>query len=273
MKVSALMTDIARELPEAPVRDFFRLVNDEVQRLWEMHDWAHYRASTTFSMPETFTNCTLTNGSATLTIPTAYFQSLVLEGQGVTVTVGGTDYTFTVESVTSTTSLTLDDTWDQSTTSAATVVFARRSDWRLPTDYRIMRAVYAESTGTLFHDPHHYTLDIQTSDDRELLYWHVQPVNTQDVVVEYYRKPTIVDGPNDTLDIPEITERLLYLMIMGRILNRVATRGIEDPYGPRREENQRMQREAVDYARRLNIARRRPTAVNQPTLLKLNRYG
>lgn len=273
MKVSALMTDISREIPEAPVRDFYHLVNDEVQRLWEMHDWAHYRASTTFSMPETFTNCTLTNGSATLTIPTAYFQALVLEGKGVTITVGSTEYEFTVSSVASATSLTLSSTWSASTTSAATVVFDRRSDWRLPTDYRIMRTVYAQTSEQMYHDPHHYTLDIQTSDDRELLDWHIQPVNSQDVVVEYYRKPTAVDSPNDDIDIPAITERLFYLMVMGRILNRVATRGIEDPYGPRREENNRRQQEAIVSAKRMNIARRRPTAVNQPTLLKLNRYG
>jgi hypothetical protein len=272
MKVIALMTDINREIPGAPMRDFFRLVNDEVKRLLSLHDWTYYRGRTTFDLPEIFTNVTLTNGSAAVTLTGAYLQASVLNGKGLTASVGGTDYDLTISTVNSATTLTLSAAWAYTTTSAATITLSRRSDWRLPTDFRTLRYVSYESDGKRLHDPYDYTFDKRTSDNRELLVWHRQPTSTDSIVVDYYRHDTEVNDPNDTIDIDSGHERLFYLMVTGRLLRRMATRGIEDPFALRIQENSRMYEEALAQAKYQDTMRRRPTWVNQRTLLRTNRY-
>jgi len=269
MKPYTLMQDILREMPEAPMRDFIKLVNDEVERLINHYAWTHFRARHEFEMPEVFTNQTLTNGSPTLAITGAYFRSEVLVGTQVTITDGGTDYTFGITSVESETSLTLDANWTEATTSTATVTFAKRSDWRLPADFRRMHQMRYEGSYDMLHDPADYTVDLRASDNRRVLLFHREPTGSTDIICEYFRNPTQVDSPEDTIDLPALCDRVFYLQVIGRLMNRMPPELVQ----LRLPENQGLYREALDQAKRQDVRERKPTRVNQNRLFRLNRYG
>lgn len=267
MKVVDLIQEVTRDLQCELPRGFLAMVNRETERILGQFEWTYYWAQTEFVLPEVFTGVTMTNGSAVVNVTGAYFQEDILEDEAVTITVSGTDYEFTIDSVDSATQITLDDTWDQTTTSAATLELAYRSDWRLPTNFRAMRQVSLNDEK--LYSPGQYDLDIRNSSGREILKWCSVPTGTDPIVVDYVRKFTEVASPNDDIDIDEIFERAFVLAIEGRILSTMMSGAIEDRYRVLRDENMKLYNEALRIAISREQDRRRATVVNKRTLFSV----
>lgn len=260
MKVIDLIEEMNRDIPGSIGRGFLALVNRETERLYSQFEWTYYWARSQFALPEVFTNVTLTNGSAVVTISTAYFQEHQ-EGTTITATVGSTDYVLTILSVDSETQLTLSEVWGETTTAVATLTFGVRGDWRLPTNFRAMRGL--TMLNNELHDPHQYTMDKQSSTGRELVLWTSQPTGTAPVVVDYVRNFTPVTSPDSDIDISDIMEQPFYLALQGRLLSIMMTGAIEDRMRVRRDENTRLYMEALMQAKSREQDRRNPTLFNK----------
>lgn len=272
MKLVDLVNDIVREIPTAPMRGFNNLLKLEMERLYNAHSWSHYLARTTFVVPEVYESILVTGSTnVDVVLPSSYLVQAALDGTTVTITDGiDADYTYTfnVNSAIANTVHVINTTtfriplWEGAD-GVCTITFQNRADWRLPVDFSNMEAITSNDGRRCYDDPRNYTFDNPTSDARQILVWTIQPSGLT-LVVDYFRVFTPATNPNDTLDIPLILERPLFIGCMSKLLSKMRSGVMEDPMRAQHETYIAEYPGAIKDAKGRDVLRRNATQVNMP---------
>lgn len=272
MTGTELITNITREMPDAPLGDFIALVNRSLRELERQHLWNEHRVDIQYSATETLA-CALVNGSATLTAATAYFTD-ALVGQSVVVTSGGDDYTLEVAAVPTPTTLTLTAAWDETSDPSASVVTPFRTDWRFPANLFRVLAVLSEDNRVQYRDPIDYRVGPVESGRRHMIWIKNRPVGP--INLWYYRHPTAMTAMGDEIDVPVAAEDCLLYLLLWRLSVRATQSGAMDEVSIQTAA-MRMRDYQTEYLRALSLAKsannqeRGMLRRNQPVLLRIER--
>jgi hypothetical protein len=227
------------QLPEASLDDFVSTTNREVSSLMRNRSWRYglKESRIEFAAPITDGTVTVTNGSTTVT----------LAGDTWTFTVPHmrfylslSDGDYRVVSLDSPTQITLDRAYEQDT--EAGVTYTLDSVWvPLPSDFSQMRVIAADNLkgklfrylppgnngrvpgldSTTYNNPGDYYMDAPLSDGTQMLRFKNPAADSGFMSMYYWRKPTPVTTPGDSVDIPDDLNQLLEELILNAYLRRL----------------------------------------------------
>jgi len=235
MTVTDLLQAIQAEVDGREVVDFYRTLNQEMRGLARKRPWRAYQSEYEFDTTETYSTGTVsvTDGSTTVEGSGTTWTSAM---EGRKLRVAGYEMAFEIDSVTDGDTLELTSAWPYDDESDKTYSIYE-DEYDLPSDFERLfgvrdiknnvelRAITSQSA----HGGRYALRSITPTTACEYSLWqgdtlrlHNAPVTGGRISVYYYRKPTAVTGPNDTLDVPAYLEDVLDMRLRQVYLLRFA---------------------------------------------------
>jgi len=223
-----LFERLSRNVPGASMSGFVAEINEEVRNLWRARSWHWWQAEVSFGTTHSFSNLSITNGVDSATVvdgdAQGVFDALHV---GRTFTIEGNGYV--VASVTDGDTLVLDGLYDFDGGSNPESGTLGRVVFTLPTTaglvFARMEKVYlsGDEACTVLEDPRDYILGLAVAGVSRMEF-RVQLSGSTDYVVRYLRRPALVTGLEQVVDVSADLEDGLYHGLEGRYLRRIPPR-------------------------------------------------
>lgn len=212
MIVSTLIRMVLEEVQQATVANFLNLLNRKTTALAQLRLWNHYRAEHQFSIVNEYTTGTVSVASGATTV-TGVGTAFASTHDGWKIRFAGSNHYYVVDSITSGTELELTEDFFETTLSGASFTLYQ-DEYTLPTDYMHF--------GTMTEMDMDY--DFLAEDykvEGTVVIIDESMIADRPILLKYWRKPTSVTIPSDTIDIPDLLETPLFCEMALWYLNSV----------------------------------------------------